>query len=47
VYSLFSKDVEEEVQELIRGQGCMWRVINNAMDRTEQQWGCKEDEVLC
>jgi hypothetical protein len=35
VYSLFSKDIEEEVQELIRGQGCMQRVINDAIDRTK------------
>jgi superfamily II DNA helicase RecQ len=37
VYSPFSKDVEEEVQELIKGQGCMQRVINNAIDRSKQR----------
>jgi superfamily II DNA helicase RecQ len=47
VYSPFGKDVEEEVQELIGGQGCMRRVINDAMDGTEQQWGCEEDEAPC
>jgi superfamily II DNA helicase RecQ len=47
VYSLFSKDVEEEVQELIGGQGCMRRVINDAIDRSEQRWGCEEDEAPC
>jgi hypothetical protein len=47
VYSLFGKDVEEEVQELIRGQGCMRRVIDNAMDRSKQRWGCEEDKAPC
>jgi hypothetical protein len=47
VYSLVSKDVEEEVQELIRGQGCMQRVINKVIDRTKQQWGCKDEEAPC
>jgi hypothetical protein len=47
VYSPFSKDIEEEVQELIRGQGCMRRVIDNTMDRSKQQWGCEEDKAPC
>lgn len=36
-YILFSKDVEEEVQELIRGRGCIQRVIDEAIDGAKQQ----------
>ena len=46
-YIPFGKDVEEEVQELIGGQGCMRRVIDEAMDGAEQRWGCEEDETPC
>jgi superfamily II DNA helicase RecQ len=46
-YIPFGKDVEEEVQELIGGRGCMRRVIDEAMDGAEQRWGCEEDETPC
>jgi superfamily II DNA helicase RecQ len=37
VYRGFSKEVEEEIMDLIRGQGCMQKVIDKAIDRAEQQ----------
>jgi superfamily II DNA helicase RecQ len=46
-YIPFGKDVEEEVQELIGGRGCMRRVIDEAMDGAEQRWGCEEDKAPC
>jgi superfamily II DNA helicase RecQ len=47
VYVPFGKDVEEEVQEFIGGQVCMRRVMDEAMDGTEQRWGCEADEAPC
>jgi superfamily II DNA helicase RecQ len=47
VYERFGKDVEEEMQDLIAGEGCMRRVIDEAMDGAEQRWACEEDEVAC
>jgi hypothetical protein len=47
VYRRFRKDVEEEIVDFIGGQGCMWKVIDEAMDRAEQRWECKEDEEPC
>jgi hypothetical protein len=37
VYCGFSKEVEEEIIDLIRGQGCMQKVIDEAIDRAEQR----------
>jgi hypothetical protein len=37
VYCRFSKEVEEEIIDLIRGQGCIQKVIDKAIDRAEQQ----------
>jgi superfamily II DNA helicase RecQ len=37
VYCRFSKEVEEEIIDLIRGQGCMRKVIDEAIDGAEQQ----------
>jgi superfamily II DNA helicase RecQ len=47
VYRRFSKKIEEEIIDLIRGQGCIQKVIDKAIDRAEQQWECKEDEKAC
>jgi hypothetical protein len=37
VYYGFRKDVEEEIVAFVRGQGCMRKVIDEAMDGAEQQ----------
>jgi hypothetical protein len=37
VYRRFGKEVEEEIVDFIRGQGCMQKVIEEAIDRVEQQ----------
>jgi hypothetical protein len=37
VYCRFSKEVEEEIVDFIRGQGCMQKVIEEAIDRVEQR----------
>jgi hypothetical protein len=37
VYCAFSKDVEDKIVDFIRGQGCMQKVIDEAIDRTEQR----------
>jgi hypothetical protein len=37
VYYRFRKDVEEEIVDFIRGQRCMQKVIDEAIDRAEQQ----------
>jgi hypothetical protein len=37
VYRRFGKKVEEEIMDLIRGQGCMRKVIDEAIDRAEQR----------
>jgi hypothetical protein len=44
VYRRFRKDVEEEIVDFIRGQGCIRKVIDEAIDRAEQRWECKEDK---
>lgn len=41
------KDVEEEIRELIEGKGCMWTIINKAMDGDTTRVGCEEGEVAC
>jgi hypothetical protein len=46
VYCRFRKDVEEEIVAFVRGQGCMRKVIDKAIDRAEQRWECKEDKEL-
>jgi superfamily II DNA helicase RecQ len=43
----FAEDVEEEMREWIGGQGCMRRVIEEAMDGTNDRWQCDEDEEAC
>jgi hypothetical protein len=35
VYCRFRKDVEEEIVDFIRGQECMRKVIDEAIDRAE------------
>jgi superfamily II DNA helicase RecQ len=47
VYRGFGKDVEEEMVDFIGGQGCMRKVIDEAMDGAEQRWDCEEDEEPC
>jgi hypothetical protein len=47
VYCGFSKEVEEEIIDLIRGQGCMQKVIDEAIDKAEQRWECEEDKEAC
>jgi superfamily II DNA helicase RecQ len=47
VFVKFGKDVEQEIQDLIGGKGCMRRVIDEAMDGSEQRWRCEEDEAGC
>jgi hypothetical protein len=37
VYCRFRKDIEEEIVDFIRGQGCMQKVIDEAIDRAEQR----------
>jgi hypothetical protein len=37
VYCRFGKEVEEEMVDFIGGQGCMRKVIEEAMDRVEQR----------
>jgi hypothetical protein len=37
VYRRFRKDVEEEIVDFIRGQGCIQKVIDKAIDRAEQR----------
>jgi superfamily II DNA/RNA helicase len=43
----FAEDVEGEMREWIGGQGCMQRVIEEAMDGTNDRWQCDEDEEAC
>jgi superfamily II DNA helicase RecQ len=40
----FAADVEEEMQEFIGGEGCMRRVMDEAMDGTNERWECEADE---
>jgi superfamily II DNA helicase RecQ len=47
VYRGFGKEVEEEMVDFIGGQGCMRKVIEEAMDGVEQRWQCEEDEEPC
>jgi hypothetical protein len=47
VWERVGKDVEEEMLDLIGGEGCMRRVIDQAMDGAEQRWECEEDEEAC
>jgi hypothetical protein len=37
VYCGFGKDIEEEIVAFVGGQGCMQKVIDEAIDRAEQQ----------
>jgi len=46
-YVGFADDVEEEMQELIKGEGCMRRVLDEAMDGSNKRWECGEDEEAC
>ena len=47
MFSKMSKEVEEEMEGLIVGQGCMRKVIDDAMDGAKERLGCEEDEVAC
>lgn len=37
VFNKFRIDVEEEMQDLIRGRGCIWRVLDKAIDRDTER----------
>jgi superfamily II DNA helicase RecQ len=43
----FAEDVEEEMQAFIGGEGCMRRVMDEAMDGTNDRWECEVDEEAC
>jgi superfamily II DNA helicase RecQ len=47
VYRGFGKEVEEEMVDFIGGQGCMRKVLDEAMDGAEQRWECEVDEEPC
>jgi superfamily II DNA helicase RecQ len=43
----FAEDVEEEMREFIGGEGCIRRVMDEAMDGTNDRWECESDEAAC
>ncbi|KAH5737485.1 hypothetical protein HBI18_067960 [Parastagonospora nodorum] len=47
VFGKFGRDVDEEMQELLVGEGCMRVVMDGAMDGREDRVECEEDEAVC
>jgi superfamily II DNA/RNA helicase len=47
VFVKFRDEVEEEMQEVVAGEGCMRVVIDRAMDGRVDRESCEEDEAVC
>ena len=44
---VLSKDVEEDMQEFITTEGCIWVVLDGVIDKRKDRVGCKDGEKKC